>query len=274
MVNRIALTVVFLLAVVPPAGAFHELECGPFRITQIDKKTGVKKCLEQQPEVRRQYLRFRQLKRQQEKRTEGQQFLLRQRTARRDLKQGQIRRTRELVLQQRQRANELELVKKRAEFRQQQLQLRNRLTRQDLKQGQNIRARKLLQQQRQRAIQLDLIDKRLKFQQQQFNRDQIVRQRDPVVIVERKRKIQEGLSRQYKENARRRSQLLENDQVRRRNLLNQKNKLPRANLLEDQKNFNERLLLDQSDLLKQTEPSERLLRPAQKVRPVRPGRYE
>ena len=99
MVKRLALAVVFLLVALPPAGAFHELDCGPFRTTVIDKKTGERTCLAQPPEARRQYLRTKELQREQKKRTNDQQLLLRKRTARQDLQQEQNRRARELVLQ-------------------------------------------------------------------------------------------------------------------------------------------------------------------------------
>jgi len=83
----------------PAARAFHTLDCGPFRITVIDKKTGESACLEQSPGAQEQFLRFRKLQ------------------------QDQERRTRDLLLQQRQRAKAQELIDVRERNRQLQFAL-------------------------------------------------------------------------------------------------------------------------------------------------------
>ncbi|NQU57448.1 MAG: hypothetical protein HQ513_09440 [Rhodospirillales bacterium] len=101
MRNRMALAVVFFLAAIPNAGAFHELDCGPFRTTVFDKKTGEKKCLAQSPQARRQFQRFQKLQRDQEKRT------------------------RDLQLQQLQRDKAQALIEKQALNKQQQFTRRN-----------------------------------------------------------------------------------------------------------------------------------------------------
>lgn len=87
MLRYAALFVVFLaFGVSPAAWAFHTLECGPFRATLIDKKTEKKTCLDLGPRAQEQFLRTRKLQ------------------------QDQERRTRDLLLNQRQRAKAQELI--------------------------------------------------------------------------------------------------------------------------------------------------------------------
>lgn len=78
--------VVGFLAVSEAAWAFHELDCGPFRASVVDEATGQERCIEQSPDARKQFLRFRKLQQEQEQRT------------------------RDLLLQQRQRAKAQELI--------------------------------------------------------------------------------------------------------------------------------------------------------------------
>ena len=59
--------------------AFHELDCGPFRTKIINQSTGERRCLENSPETREQFLRFRKLQQEQEKRAHELQLLQRQR---------------------------------------------------------------------------------------------------------------------------------------------------------------------------------------------------
>ena len=75
----IAVIAVFSIAATPSALAFHELDCGPFRTTIVNKATGERRCLESSPETREQFLRFRKLQQEQEKRTRELQLLQRQR---------------------------------------------------------------------------------------------------------------------------------------------------------------------------------------------------
>lgn len=86
------LVVVASIAISPPARAFHELECGPFRTTIINEATGARHCVETSPDAKDQFLRFRQLQQEQEKRV-------------RDLQLRQSRRTKAQEFEQRQRAN-------------------------------------------------------------------------------------------------------------------------------------------------------------------------
>jgi hypothetical protein len=69
-----------------PVRAFHTLDCGPFRTTIIDKKTGERTCLALSPVAQEQLLRSRKLQQEQE------------------------RRTNDLLLKQRQRAKAQELI--------------------------------------------------------------------------------------------------------------------------------------------------------------------
>ena len=68
---RIAALFVVVLAsgLSPAAWALHAVECGPFRATIIDKKTGEKTCLELGPGAQEQFLRTRKLQKDQERRT-------------------------------------------------------------------------------------------------------------------------------------------------------------------------------------------------------------
>ncbi len=87
MLRVAALFVVVIVAGLSPAAwAFHTLECGPFRTTLIDKNTGEKTCLDQGPGAQGQFMRFRKLQ------------------------QDRERRTRDLLLQQRQQAKAQELI--------------------------------------------------------------------------------------------------------------------------------------------------------------------
>ncbi|MBC8338489.1 MAG: hypothetical protein ISR51_06235 [Rhodospirillales bacterium] len=80
----------------PAVEAFHTLDCGPFRTTLTDKKTGTRTCLEQVPGVREQYMRTQKLQKDQE------------------------RRTRDLLLEQRQMVKAQDLIDKRERNKQQQ----------------------------------------------------------------------------------------------------------------------------------------------------------
>ncbi len=82
------------LAVSGSAWAFHELDCGPFRASVVDQATGQERCLEQSRAARKQFLRFRKLQQEQEKRT------------------------RDLLLQQRQQAKAQELIDRQARNKQ------------------------------------------------------------------------------------------------------------------------------------------------------------
>jgi hypothetical protein len=107
-----ALFLVVLVAGLPPAArAFHALDCGPFRPTVIDKKTGERTCLEPTPGARGQFLRFRKLQ------------------------QEQQRRTRDLLLQQRQRAKAQEILD--TQERNRQLQFNRRHTLNQREPGRN-----------------------------------------------------------------------------------------------------------------------------------------
>jgi len=81
----------------PPAWAFHELDCGPFRDAIINEATGETRCVETSPQAKEQFLRFQQLQLEQEKRV-------------RDLQLRQRQRTKALELEQRQRANDQEQI--------------------------------------------------------------------------------------------------------------------------------------------------------------------
>ena len=75
----LAVIAVFSVAATPSALAFHDLDCGPFRTKIINQATGERRCLENSPETREQFLRFRKLQQEQEKRTRELQMLQRQR---------------------------------------------------------------------------------------------------------------------------------------------------------------------------------------------------
>lgn len=77
------------------ASAFHELDCGPFRASVVDKETGKRRCLALSPDVQEQFLRTRKLKQEQEQRT------------------------RDLFLQQKQLSKKQELIEKRERAQQQ-----------------------------------------------------------------------------------------------------------------------------------------------------------
>ena len=67
--KRFAVIAVFSIAAAPAALAFHQLDCGPFRTKIINEATGERRCLENSPEAKEQFLRFRKLQQEQEKRT-------------------------------------------------------------------------------------------------------------------------------------------------------------------------------------------------------------
>lgn len=69
----------------PPALAFHDLDCGPFRAATIDKKTGARKCVQTSPDAQKQFLRFRKLRQEQEQRTNDLLLQQRQRQKAQDL---------------------------------------------------------------------------------------------------------------------------------------------------------------------------------------------
>lgn len=89
-----------VLAVSGAAWAFHDLDCGPFRTSVVNKATGQKRCVEKGPGAQKQFLRFKQLKQEQEQRT------------------------RDLLLQQRQQAKAQELIDRQARNKQQQFNRR------------------------------------------------------------------------------------------------------------------------------------------------------
>ena len=76
------------------ASAFHNLDCGPFRASVVDKETGKRRCLALSPDVQKQFLRTRKLQQEQEKRT------------------------RDLFLQQKQLSKKQELIEKRKRVQQ------------------------------------------------------------------------------------------------------------------------------------------------------------
>lgn len=90
-----------VIAWTPPVLAFHDLDCGPFRATIVDKKSGTRKCAQTSPDAQKQFLRFRKLQ------------------------QDQKQRTRELLLQQRQRQKAQDLIAKQELNKQQQFQRQN-----------------------------------------------------------------------------------------------------------------------------------------------------
>ena len=77
--KRFAVIAVFFVAATPAALAFHELDCGPFRTKIINQATGERRCVESSSEAKEQFLRFRKLQQEQEKRTRELQLLQRQR---------------------------------------------------------------------------------------------------------------------------------------------------------------------------------------------------
>jgi len=107
MFKRAALLTFFaLLFAAPPVWGFHDLDCGPFRATVIDEKTGERKCVALSDDARRQFQRFRELQQEQEKRI------------------------RDLELQHQQRVKAQELLLKREKNKQQQFSRENSLRRQ------------------------------------------------------------------------------------------------------------------------------------------------
>lgn len=97
MKRIVAISVGILILATPlPVEAFHELECGPFRTTIIDDETGRRTCLALSPDAQKLFLRTRKLQ------------------------QEQARRTRDLLLKQRQRAKKQELITRREQNKQQQ----------------------------------------------------------------------------------------------------------------------------------------------------------
>ena len=67
---------ILILAAPLPVGAFHELDCGPFRTKNIDDETGRRKCLALSPDEQKNFQRFRKLQLEQERRTK--ELLLKQ----------------------------------------------------------------------------------------------------------------------------------------------------------------------------------------------------
>ncbi len=85
------------------ASAFHELDCGPFRDSVVDKETGQRRCLALSSDAQKQLLRTRKLQQEQEQRT------------------------RELLLQQKQLVKKQELIEKRERVQQQSFNRRHTL---------------------------------------------------------------------------------------------------------------------------------------------------
>ncbi len=77
--KRIAAITVFIVVLAPVAWAFHDLDCGPFRTKIINQATGESRCLEKSPEAIQQFMRFRKLQQEQEKRIRELQLEQRQR---------------------------------------------------------------------------------------------------------------------------------------------------------------------------------------------------
>lgn len=78
-IAALSVVTVFIVAAAPAAWGFHDLDCGPFRAEVVDEATGISRCLDPAPGTQRQFLRFRQLKLEQEKRTRELQLEQRQR---------------------------------------------------------------------------------------------------------------------------------------------------------------------------------------------------
>ena len=128
--------VVLVLALPPWAAAFHDLDCGPMRASVIDPKTGQRKCLEQSPDVRKQFLRQRKLQQEQENRV-------------RDLQLQQLQRSKAQQFLERQTQRKQQQFN-RQQTEAQQRRLHRQQTRQqqpDLARGRTIRAQESLKRQ-------------------------------------------------------------------------------------------------------------------------------
>ncbi len=87
--KRFAVIAVFAVAATPPALAFHELDCGPFRAAIVNKATGERRCVENSPAAKDQFLRFRKLQQEQKKRIHDLQLRQRQRVKAQEVEQQQ-----------------------------------------------------------------------------------------------------------------------------------------------------------------------------------------
>jgi len=87
--KRVVVLTVLIVVVTSPAWGFHELDCGPIRTEVIDEVTGKTRCLDAGPDTQRQFLRFQLPKKNQEKRTRDLQLEQRQRAKLQALRQQQ-----------------------------------------------------------------------------------------------------------------------------------------------------------------------------------------
>ncbi len=123
----IAVIAVFSVAASPAALAFHELECGQFHTTIINKATGERRCVETSPGAKEQFQRNRKLQQDQERRARTLQ-----------IREDQEKRTRDLLLRQRQRVRAQELE------RQQRLNAQTQITAEEQNKQQQFTRRQAL----------------------------------------------------------------------------------------------------------------------------------
>lgn len=120
----VAVAALAITAWAEPARAFHELECPAFRGTRIDPTTGQRLCGALSNESRKQAVRVRRLLKEQQNQTQTSVEIQRQRNRPRLLLQEQLRRIRNLEVQQRTQAEAQARITDLESSRQQQTILR------------------------------------------------------------------------------------------------------------------------------------------------------
>jgi len=168
----------------PPAKAFHNLECASTSTTIIDEATGQRRCVRSAPLAREQFIRSRQLQQEQE------------------------RRTRALLLQQR----ESVLLREQERF-----------------------ASDLLIQRNERELQLESTVNQELARQEQFRRAHTARSSQSVFDNAQAVTAQDSLNRVEPEDTRRRAESRLNELERRQKANMQQQALPTLELLDDLK---------------------------------------